>query len=282
MNYIFYHKIDLDGKCSGAIAALNLREHKLCPINYDQEFPFDMIKKDDVVYMLDFSLQPFSNMLKLNKLCSLVWIDHHKSAIEEYKKSGETINCKLISSVAACESVWNYFKTSPVPIGVKLLSMYDVWDKSDPRVDSFQCGVETVLELDPTKTLDDWKVLLTLDENKEDFKEILANGMIIENFRKTEAEKRIKEMCWIDNIFGYKAIIANMRGNSMTFDSIYDKEKADLMILFNYFGPTKKWTVSLYSKNPNVDCSEIAKKHGGGGHKAASGYQTNDLSEILK
>ena len=282
MNYIFYHKIDYDGKCSGAIAALSLKEYKLCPINYGEEFPFEIIKKDDIVYMLDFSLQPFDQMIKLNNSCKLVWIDHHKSAIEEYKKSGATFNCKLISSVAACESVWNFFHTTPAPISVKLLSLYDIWDKKDPRVDQFQCGVGTIFELDPTKTLEDWGKVLQLGENDVEFQEVIKNGIIIEDYRKNDAEEKCKAMYWTDTIFGHKAVIANCRGNSMFFDSVYDKEQAELMILFNYFGPSKTWTVSLYSKNPNVECGNIAKQHGGGGHKGAAGYQTNDLSEILK
>ena len=41
---------------------------------------------------------------------------------------------------------------------------------------------------------------------------------------------------------------------------------------------------SLYSENPNVDVSVIAKKFSGGGHRLASGFQTSleTLQEILK
>ena len=38
-----------------------------------------------------------------------------------------------------------------------------------------------------------------------------------------------------------------------------------------------KWTVSIYSTNKNIDCSELAKKYGGGGHKGAAGFQCENL-----
>lgn len=39
----------------------------------------------------------------------------------------------------------------------------------------------------------------------------------------------------------------------------------------------KKWHVSLYNDNGEVDCSKIAKTYGGGGHKGAAGFLTSDI-----
>lgn len=35
----------------------------------------------------------------------------------------------------------------------------------------------------------------------------------------------------------------------------------------------KKWVFSIYSTHPEIDCSVLAKKYGGGGHKGAAGFQ---------
>src|SRR5665811_1044860 len=35
-----------------------------------------------------------------------------------------------------------------------------------------------------------------------------------------------------------------------------------------------KWMYSLYNDNGKVDCSDICKSRGGGGHKGASGFQS--------
>jgi oligoribonuclease NrnB/cAMP/cGMP phosphodiesterase (DHH superfamily) len=48
---------------------------------------FNTIGSQETVFMVDFSIQPFDIMLKLNNACKLIWIDHHNSAIEESMKT---------------------------------------------------------------------------------------------------------------------------------------------------------------------------------------------------
>jgi len=135
----FYHSADLDGHCSGAIVKFRFPEAVMHPINYGDPFPWKEIKEDDEVYMVDFCLQPFEDMVRLYDLgANVVWIDHHKSAIDSYNKwyhnpktdaldymkfEGERNTIK-----AACELTWEYlFPDQPVPLAVKLLSLYDSW-----------------------------------------------------------------------------------------------------------------------------------------------------------
>lgn len=53
-------------------------------------------------------------------------------------------------------------------------------------------------------------------------------------------------------------------------------EPYDLMITF-VRRKDKLWNVSLYSTKPEIDCGEIAKSFGGGGHKGAAGFQCEEL-----
>ena len=43
----------------------------------------------------------------------------------------------------------------------------------------------------------------------------------------------------------------------------------------------KHWSFSIYTTKDDIDCSAIAKKRGGGGHKKAAGFEAKDLSVIL-
>jgi nanoRNase/pAp phosphatase (c-di-AMP/oligoRNAs hydrolase) len=45
--------------------------------------------------------------------------------------------------------------------------------------------------------------------------------------------------------------------------------------MFIYDGD--QFAVSMYSEKPEVDCSVVCKKHGGGGHKGASGFTCKTL-----
>ena len=58
-----------------------------------------------------------------------------------------------------------------------------------------------------------------------------------------------------------------------------NEEEYDMFIGFSYNG--KSWNYSL--RSTKVDCSQIAMKYGGGGHKGASGFSTDELIlEITK
>ena len=52
-----------------------------------------------------------------------------------------------------------------------------------------------------------------------------------------------------------------------------------MMITFVFTG--KHWVVSMYNDNGNVDVGAIAKKYGGGGHKAASGFKVEKLPFLI-
>ena len=86
--WCFYHSVDFDGQCSGAIVYNYYKERNrkvnLVGINYGESFPWTDIGSSDTVYMVDFGIQPFKDMVLLNSVCDLVWIDHHKTAIEDY------------------------------------------------------------------------------------------------------------------------------------------------------------------------------------------------------
>ena len=71
---------------------------------------------------------------------------------------------------------------------------------------------------------------------------------------------------------GYKCLCAN-RGQvgSQFFESI--GQNYDILMPMIFDG--KQWTVSLYQSGngADIDLGEIAKKHNGGGHRGAAGFQ---------
>jgi oligoribonuclease NrnB/cAMP/cGMP phosphodiesterase (DHH superfamily) len=87
---IFYHSADFDGRCSGAILKQQYPDVCAYGIDYSDKFPFNIVGKDEIIYMVDFSLQDPKEMLKLREYCYLIWLDHHKSALENAEKHGYT------------------------------------------------------------------------------------------------------------------------------------------------------------------------------------------------
>lgn len=173
-NICLYHGTDLDGFCSGAIyaqhAEVNGLPAKLIPANYGWDLPWEEFTGAEVT-LIDFSIQPFSEFERLIAIAKhVLWIDHHKSAIDDYCKAANRLvaehaafNVMVDVEQAGCELAWEYyFPHQPVPRGVHLLGRYDVWDHSaDADIMPYQYGMR-LKDLDPVsgKNRSDWSTIL--------------------------------------------------------------------------------------------------------------------------
>jgi oligoribonuclease NrnB/cAMP/cGMP phosphodiesterase (DHH superfamily) len=274
----FYHSADLDGHCSGAIVKHHFPECELIGINYGQPFPWERIDPEEEVFMVDFRLQPFEGMERLNGACPLTWIDHHKSAIEEARKrcfigsQGQYLG----EGKAGCELTWEYLSTEEIPPAVRLLGRYDVWDHTDPQVLPFQYGMR-LYNTDPTHDFEFWRPFFEPDQFPSwTIDGILWKGEAVLAYQKQENEKYARACAFETELNGLRFIAVNkMLGISQVFYTVYDPVRHDAMLTF---GRRKGcWHVSLYSAKDTVDVSVIAKAYGGGGHKGASGFQCEQL-----
>ena len=277
----FYHSADLDGHCSGAIIKGKYPECEMIGVDYGKDFPWYSIEADEKVFMVDFSLQPFEEMATLVKVCpDLVWIDHHKSAIEEYKEWLNAGNAPILGiqriGIGACALVWEYLcPETNLPTFIKLLGEYDVWNHSDPRTLSFQYGMRQFADTNPSNQ-EFWLSLFDVEEVQR----ITEIGGVILAYIKTENGKYCDACSFKTELDGLKCIAVNkMLANSQLFDSVWNEKKYDAMLTFGF--RNGKWTISLYSTKDNVDVSAIAKSHGGGGHKGAAGFQCEKLPFYL-
>ena len=124
---ILFHKSDLDGHASGAILKYKYPEAKTFGMNYGDPLPEIIIGEQ--VFMVDFSL-PTKEMDTLSSRCNLVWIDHHKSAMEVVDPAIPGLR-KI--GLGSCSLVWQYCEFDRmVPYAVMLLSEHDVWIHDNP------------------------------------------------------------------------------------------------------------------------------------------------------
>lgn len=275
----FFHSADFDGKCSAAIVKYFNPECELIPMYYGKEFPWDWVKPNEVVYMVDFCLQPFDEMVRLANSCQkLVWLDHHISAIKAHddlwKVTGFHIAGVRNTKQAACEIVWTYFSERPIPYAVRLLGRYDIWDLGwDVKVLPFQYGMRSM----NMRAEDPFWAAFFVGDSTELIEEASLAGQHILTYIAQDYDRYMKRCGFVTEFEGYRALCVN-RGftSSHIFDRHFDPEKHDIMICFS-FSADRNWRVTLYTEKDDIDCSVIASKYGGGGHAKASGFQCAEL-----
>ena len=294
MYYIIYHRSDFDGICSAKIVEKFLKEHEIEDIemigwDYGDPLPILDVNKenDDNVIVVDLSMT-VEFMKRLIELDVLTWIDHHYSAIEETKNVEGIDNVLGIRVVGkgACELCWDYFfDENTLPIAVKLISLFDVWDHKDKDYDwdkdiePFYYGIQTI-----SKSVEDFPDgLLNLSPSEDrPINALIKKGREILNYEQFMYPK-YNQFAFEVEIDGFKLLALNSaHGGSAVLIPIFNPDKQDGMMIFKYDGKAKQWKYGIYTEKEDVDLSTIATKRGGGGHRSAAGFSTEDLLPELK
>lgn len=288
----FYHSADLDGHASGAIVKQNEPGCEMIGIDYKDPFPWNKIEKGEEIFMVDFCLQPFDLMEELDEMCKLIWIDHHKTALDEAKKRNFHPSGRRSMELAGCELTWLYFNADEyksMPRAIQLLGRYDVWDHSDPDVLPFQMGMRANSNTRP-ENQELWMPIIHSGWSHRYSNNIIAGiiveGTIILNYQHSEHSKYCKSFSFETilelKVPGFKTenikAVALNRGaaSSQAFEAVWHPDKYDIMLAFCRTN-NGKWSISIYSTKESVDCGSIAKHFGGGGHKGAAGFQCDEL-----
>jgi len=295
---VIYHRSDFDGIFCREVARKFLPQAEL--IGWEYGDPVPSVPEEAQLYILDLSVEG------LMQHPNLIWIDHHKSAIDKYPS---TIKGYRIDGVAACRLAWQWFakkknaypwtaiidwpekqhfvrREVEEPIAVRLAGEYDIWDRRNPDAELFQHGLRSQ-DLEPL-----WEILLSgpfsedadgkvgLDEITVDA--LLEAGRALQYAKTKENESIIKAQSFRMQWEGLRFLCCNhARFNSFLFTAGLTPDD-DACLGFCWDG--RKWKVSLYhaTGKEHIDLSVIAVKHGGGGHRGACGFACDTLPFPLK
>jgi oligoribonuclease NrnB/cAMP/cGMP phosphodiesterase (DHH superfamily) len=299
---VIYHSADFDGIFCREIAKKFLPDAEFIGWNYgDATLPFP---GEGIVYLMDLSPDCFVlvNGSRIEDSTRLIWIDHHKSAIEKWNP---LIPGYRIDGVAACRLAWQWFTNEAgrgdqsegrpfskedyferrvtEPYAVRLAGEYDIWDKRDPNAELFQYGLKT-----QPLTVDDWAEFLRVDPpNATPLQKELSHSVVTELLEKGRALKYAREQEYKEVILcqGFDAVFAGntyLACNSHELDirsQLFEagiKSHHEGLLGFTWTG--SEWRVSLYGiPGKDIDHSLIAVSYGGGGHKNACGFRTKTL-----
>lgn len=319
---VIYHSADFDGKLSREVCMHWIErlwpDADVIAVGWDYGQPPPSVMFSDHegesfpndIYIVDLSIDDIMQSELLRD--RVIWIDHHRSAIEQYKDT--PFKGYRIDGVAACRLAWQYFaaidfnrrhrlndepkpeqlpdkqwfvdrdgEVGCEPLVIRMAGEYDVFDHRDERALPFQFGL-TILEADPgmwQRAISEWfryYDMGTIDRCVE-------QGTAAMHFINAQNANLIPMFGHDVRFCGLTFLcINNWRFNSQTFDR-GRKPQHDAMMGWRHNGDGN-CTVSLYGwkDRQDLDLSKIASHFGGGGHKHACGmrFTLEEMTRVLK
>jgi hypothetical protein len=265
----------------------------------------------DAIYIVDLSVDELMARPELRD--KIVWIDHHKSAIEKWDKlvpvDGEhhpdnpvgtrpQFKGIRIDGVAACRLCWQWFVNPGGDLGVlpskqefidrkvkepaliRLAGEYDIWDHRDSRGKFLQFGLRSIDEAEFRELLR--AQFAGLDNHH--LAAVIETGESIKSYVDKQSDEYSAAYAHTFKWEGlnFCALNIGQRGNSDLLKGGI-KPEHDACFAWRYDG--KQVMVSLYhiEGKTHHDLSLIAVKYKGGGHKGACGFRISlgQLEKIL-
>ena len=278
----FYHN-DIDGKSAGAIVARktgNYNKEDYIMYDYSKPIPVELIKPRETVYFVDLSFSPASlddlKTIVYDLHCDLIWCDHHDSSMVLLQQMPmfNKIKGKRKIGISGAALTYMYLYNCEyefIPQFLKHISDFDCWMFKYEDTLAFKYAIE-MHDHDALDLL--WNQLMRDEQITSHplLHTMIKDGTVIKEYVENELEDYRKRYAYESELEGYKCLVINRSCNSLIFG---DKVKEyPIVALWAYNGDQYRY--SIYSEQ-GVDCSKIAEKYGGGGHKGASGFTLNKL-----
>lgn len=271
MTTLCLHHNDADGRASAAIVRRFFGNDTDCyEMNYGEPVPWETVEGADRVVVVDFSM-PLETMEKLAEGRDFIWIDHHKTALEELGAEAERRGWKGVRDVseAACVLIWRYFfPNEPVPRAIVLIGDRDIWRLAEPDSGIFNSAFYAEPDNSPCND-EFWKPLL--DDDPAALERMLERGRILYSEMQQRIRHTVDGKAFPVMFEGHHTLAVNVRGTGETGAYIRSLGYELGYCYFDAWQNGKLYTfVTLYSDR--VDASEIARRFGGGGHPGAAGF----------
>lgn len=214
------------------------------------------------IYFIDFVYKPevMRRIVADNK--RVVVIDHHVTAKESVAIAHESLY-KMENSGAVL--AWQYFHPQKaVPKLLTYIEDNDLWRFKISKSKEIFMYLETV-----PWDFKIWKRLAARLEKTETRKNIIEKGAAILDFEQSMVRSLVDSNAELVEFEGYKVLAVNSPVAHSDIGHVLAKNHPPLGIIWSE--RDGKIKVSLRSDG-TVDVSEIAKKYGGGGHKAAAAF----------
>ena len=277
---VWYHDKCADGLMAAAIVFSEFDHAALSAVQYGDITPVNIDAyaekvRGNILYMVDFSVPPDLMERLAAKARRIVWIDHHKTAFEQYGYSLDENICDTLFSgkvvvhldnrESGASLTWRIMKEGPLPRCVELVRDHDLWEHKFPETKPFVSGLYALhgSYFNPVF----WAGYL---HSEELLTYLIGMGEVQYEIHMREVKELAEHKMTV--YLGMK------RGVAVNVPHKYASELGHFLCEQGaqyaavWMVLKDKVVVSLRSQG-DFDVSRIAKLFGGGGHKNAAGFE---------
>lgn len=272
-NLVIYHDNCTDGFGAAYVAYLALPGNvKFLAANYGDEPPTENLL-DVTVYVLDFSY-PMETMVQLANRCKkLVWIDHHKTALEAAENFEYPLpkNFRFFTDLqrSGCGLAWDYFFDDRIrPNWVNWIEDRDLWQFNYPSTKQFNAGLSS-----HPRDMATWSRVIARPDD------LIADGAAILRAHENTVQQIAKNATNI-SICAQEGLVANCSGQFASDVGHALASKSGTFGATWYQDEAGRIKFSLRSTDAGPDVSELARYYGGGGHRNAAGFVLPDVNAL--
>ena len=269
VNLVLYHDKCPDGFGAAFVAWKKLGNNAQY-IGCDHTYSNIPSVKGKRVVILDFSFKSDVTLKMIHgdeKAERLIVIDHHHTSEIELKDVPEQ-NKIFNMKHSGCILAWDFFygKTSQMaPPLLYYIEDRDLWRWDLKNSQEICAALDTY-----PQTFEQWDTFTSPDA----LSRLKLQGESVVRYRQSLVDMIVAKST--DVMFeGFRCRVVNANGGTIISNVanqlLVNYPKAVVALTWYEDYPSRQLKVSLRSR-PGVDCSAIATKYGGGGHKQASGF----------
>ncbi len=268
----FYHASCTDGAASGAVIKKKYPKASLVSVTHGDPVQATVDGKDLFIVDFSFSAEVLADFKRRAK--QVHWYDHHITSIPIFEKLKWGI---IDLKESGASLTWKQeYPSEPLPKILEYVRDKDLyeWKLPDSREISMYLANQPGIN-DPESST--WKRLLgPLSES--DWEGMIETGKFALRSQKIRILTGLRNGFELD-FHGHRALAVNWSLEASDIgEYIYKDLGYTVAVLFYFNG--ENWTFSLRSNQ--VDVSQLALQHGGGGHPGAAGFRTDSIDWLLK
>lgn len=266
---VYYHANCNDGFAAATVVYKKFKtdQIKYIPIQYGTDVEPSHVK--DYILFVDFCPSIENIKMLLSKGHEVEIIDHHKTAKDNIEEMGDKPGLRVTFNMNKCGALltWErFFPGQSKPPLLKYINDRDMWEKKYEESDTLAGYLQA-----SEKLFEQWDHWMDYPPIKE--------ALQIESY-KNALVKQLVEKAYDQKVGVYNVKMVNTPLFQSDVCAMLLDQNPSIPFSLCAFHTGDQRVVSIRSRG-DFDVSEIAKKFGGGGHPAASGFKVKSLKELI-